>query len=67
MYRCVQKKNSDSLLYFMDFRGGRRLCPGKELGLVEISMFLYYFVMYYKFILCIWGRGIIRAYTNYRV
>jgi brassinosteroid-6-oxidase 1 len=43
-----QEKNGDSLLYFMAFGGGSRLCPGKELGLVEISMFLHYFVTRYR-------------------
>ncbi|EPS66987.1 hypothetical protein M569_07789, partial [Genlisea aurea] len=31
----------------MIFGGGTRLCPGKELGMVEISTFLHYFVTKY--------------------
>ncbi|KAH0851800.1 hypothetical protein HID58_015243 [Brassica napus] len=30
------------------FGGGTRLCPGKELGIVEISSFLHYFVTRYR-------------------
>ncbi|XP_068656655.1 cytochrome P450 85A-like [Aristolochia californica] len=33
---------------FMMFGGGSRLCPGKELGLVEISTFLHYLVTKYR-------------------
>lgn len=43
-----QEKNNDALLYFMSFGGGSRLCPGKELGLVQISMFLHHFVTRYR-------------------
>ncbi|XP_051121017.1 cytochrome P450 85A1-like [Andrographis paniculata] len=34
--------------HFLIFGGGTRQCPGKELGLAEISTFLHYFVMRYK-------------------
>lgn len=30
------------------FGGGTRLCPGKELGIAEISTFLHYFVTRYR-------------------
>ncbi|KAJ4961273.1 hypothetical protein NE237_021183 [Protea cynaroides] len=41
-------KNLDSHSYFMLFGGGGRLCPGKELGIVEISTFLHYFITRYR-------------------
>ncbi|XP_022853020.1 cytochrome P450 85A1-like [Olea europaea var. sylvestris] len=34
--------------YFFIFGGGTRQCPGKELGLAEISTFLHYFVTRYN-------------------
>ncbi|CAA7399348.1 unnamed protein product [Spirodela intermedia] len=34
--------------HFMMFGGGGRLCPGKELGLVQISLFLHYFLTRYR-------------------
>ncbi|XP_073044914.1 cytochrome P450 85A1-like [Primulina eburnea] len=34
--------------HFLIFGGGTRQCPGKELGLAEISTFLHYFVTRYK-------------------
>ncbi|KAL8471815.1 hypothetical protein ACS0TY_028519 [Phlomoides rotata] len=34
--------------HFLIFGGGTRQCPGKELGLAEISTFLHYFVTKYK-------------------
>ena len=34
--------------YCFLFGGGSRLCPGKELGIVTISMFLHYFVTSYR-------------------
>lgn len=43
-----QEKNGDSVMYFTAFGGGSRLCPGKELGLVQISMFLHHFVTRYR-------------------
>ncbi|CAD5165634.1 cytochrome P450 85A-like [Musa acuminata AAA Group] len=33
---------------FMQFGGGGRLCPGKELGIVEIAIFLHHFVTKYR-------------------
>ncbi|WMV15062.1 hypothetical protein MTR67_008447 [Solanum verrucosum] len=33
---------------FLMFGGGTRLCPGKELGVAEISTFLHYFVTRYR-------------------
>ncbi|PIA39005.1 hypothetical protein AQUCO_02700290v1 [Aquilegia coerulea] len=33
---------------FMLFGGGTRLCPGKEMGMVEISTFLHYFMTTYR-------------------
>ncbi|ONK60645.1 uncharacterized protein A4U43_C08F21010 [Asparagus officinalis] len=41
-------KNQESHPYFMAFGGGTRLCPGKELGIVEIAVFLHYFVTRYR-------------------
>ncbi|XP_017697553.1 cytochrome P450 85A1-like isoform X3 [Phoenix dactylifera] len=41
-------KNLESHQYFLAFGGGGRLCPGKELGLVEIAMFLHHFVTKYR-------------------
>ncbi|KAF5735609.1 cytochrome P450 85A [Tripterygium wilfordii] len=34
--------------YFFLFGGGTRQCPGKELGIAEISTFLHYFVTQYR-------------------
>ncbi|KAL7609526.1 hypothetical protein Lser_V15G12910 [Lactuca serriola] len=34
--------------YFFLFGGGTRQCPGKELGIAEISTFLHYFVTKYR-------------------
>ncbi|XP_010553960.1 PREDICTED: cytochrome P450 85A1-like [Tarenaya hassleriana] len=42
------KKNMESQNYFFLFGGGTRLCPGKELGIVEISSFLHYFITRYR-------------------
>ncbi|KAF8408236.1 hypothetical protein HHK36_007381 [Tetracentron sinense] len=41
-------KSLESQKYFMIFGGGSRLCPGKELGIAEISTFLHYFVTRYR-------------------
>nr|DAD35090.1 TPA_asm: hypothetical protein HUJ06_005730 [Nelumbo nucifera] len=41
-------KSLESHNYFFLFGGGGRLCPGKELGIVKISMFLHYFVTRYR-------------------
>eukprot|EP00252_Welwitschia_mirabilis_P024994 TRINITY_DN7651_c0_g1_i2.p1 TRINITY_DN7651_c0_g1~~TRINITY_DN7651_c0_g1_i2.p1 ORF type:complete len:479 (+),score=57.63 TRINITY_DN7651_c0_g1_i2:467-1903(+) len=43
-----EQSTGDSSLYFMAFGGGSRLCPGKELGIAEISIFLHYFVTRYR-------------------
>ncbi|KGN52526.1 cytochrome P450 85A [Cucumis sativus] len=40
--------NLESNNYFFIFGGGTRLCPGKELGIAEISTFLHYFVTKYR-------------------
>ncbi|KAJ3709027.1 hypothetical protein LUZ61_012732 [Rhynchospora tenuis] len=42
------KSNLESYQYFMLFGGGARLCPGKELGILEISIFLHYLVTRYR-------------------
>ncbi|XP_031491054.1 cytochrome P450 85A1-like [Nymphaea colorata] len=42
------EKNLEANMYFMMFGGGNRLCPGKELGTVIISVFLHYFVSKYR-------------------
>ncbi|KAI4346717.1 hypothetical protein L6164_007589 [Bauhinia variegata] len=41
-------KNLESQSYFLIFGGGTRQCPGKELGVAEISTFLHYFVTRYR-------------------
>lgn len=41
-------KSLESKNYFLIFGGGTRLCPGKELGITEISTFLHYFVTRYR-------------------
>ncbi|XP_058070512.1 cytochrome P450 85A-like [Magnolia sinica] len=41
-------KSLESQQYFLMFGGGSRLCPGKELGIVEITTFLHYFVTRYR-------------------
>ncbi|KAJ4748919.1 Cytochrome P450 family protein [Rhynchospora pubera] len=42
------KSNLESHQYFMLFGGGARLCIGKELGILEISIFLHYLVTRYR-------------------
>ncbi|KAL5079538.1 hypothetical protein RYX36_007959 [Vicia faba] len=42
------EKNSESHNYFLLFGGGTRLCPAKELGITEISTFLYYILTRYR-------------------
>lgn len=44
----MQDKNLESQNFFFIFGGGTRLCPGKELGIAEISTFLHYFVTRYR-------------------
>ncbi|KAE8673251.1 Cytochrome P450 85A1 [Hibiscus syriacus] len=41
-------KSLESHNYCFIFGGGGRLCPGKELGILQISMFLHYFVTSYR-------------------
>ncbi|KAK9272033.1 hypothetical protein L1049_002402 [Liquidambar formosana] len=41
-------KSLESQNYFFIFGGGTRQCPGKELGIAEISTFLHYFVTRYR-------------------
>ncbi|KAL8161165.1 hypothetical protein V2J09_012654 [Rumex salicifolius] len=41
-------KTLESKNYFLIFGGGTRQCPGKELGVAEISTFLHYFVTRYR-------------------
>ncbi|XP_010528424.1 PREDICTED: cytochrome P450 85A2-like [Tarenaya hassleriana] len=41
-------KNLETKNYFLLFGGGIRLCPGKELGIVEISSFLHHFITRYR-------------------
>jgi brassinosteroid-6-oxidase 1 len=48
-YDCKnQDKSLESQNYFFIFGGGSRQCPGKELGIAEISTFLHYFVTRYR-------------------
>ncbi|CAH8384999.1 unnamed protein product [Eruca vesicaria subsp. sativa] len=42
------EKSLESKNYFLLFGGGARLCPGKELGISEVSSFIHYFVTRYK-------------------
>ncbi|KAH9623769.1 hypothetical protein KSS87_010186 [Heliosperma pusillum] len=42
------EKGLESQHYFLIFGGGTRQCPGKELGIAEISTFLHYFVTRYR-------------------
>ncbi|KAL5217832.1 hypothetical protein ABZP36_018516 [Zizania latifolia] len=42
------EKNIESHPHFMLFGGGSRMCPGKEIGTVEIATFLHYFVTQYR-------------------
>ncbi|XP_057972270.1 cytochrome P450 85A isoform X2 [Malania oleifera] len=41
-------KSLESQSHFLIFGGGTRQCPGKELGIAEISTFLHYFVTKYR-------------------
>ncbi|KAL5988138.1 Cytochrome P450 85A [Asimina triloba] len=47
-WRWLDAKSLETKQYFMMFGGGSRLCPGKELGIVEITTFLHYFVTSYR-------------------
>ncbi|CAA0828304.1 Cytochrome P450 85A2 [Striga hermonthica] len=42
------EKGPENQQHFLIFGGGTRQCPGKELGLAEISTFLHYLVTKYK-------------------
>ncbi|KAJ7974286.1 Cytochrome P450 [Quillaja saponaria] len=42
------EKSQESQSYSFIFGGGSRQCPGKELGIAEISTFLHYFVTRYR-------------------
>ncbi|OAY60307.1 cytochrome P450 85A [Manihot esculenta] len=42
------EKSLESQNYMFIFGGGTRQCPGKELGIAEISAFLHYFVTRYR-------------------
>eukprot|EP00268_Persea_americana_P016858 TRINITY_DN18011_c0_g1_i4.p1 TRINITY_DN18011_c0_g1~~TRINITY_DN18011_c0_g1_i4.p1 ORF type:complete len:461 (-),score=64.11 TRINITY_DN18011_c0_g1_i4:992-2374(-) len=44
-----QDKRLESQQYFLMFGGGSRQCPGKELGIVEITTFIHYFVTRYRY------------------
>lgn len=44
----MQERGLENQHHFLIFGGGTRQCPGKELGLAEISTFLHYFVTQYK-------------------
>ncbi|KAF8105715.1 hypothetical protein N665_0157s0278 [Sinapis alba] len=46
-WRWMEKKK-ESMSYFLLFGGGARHCPGKELGISEVSSFIHYFVTRYK-------------------
>jgi len=51
-FNCqMQDKSLESKNYFLIFGGGTRLCPGKELGITEISTFLHYFVTRYRWLI----------------
>ncbi|KAK9742553.1 hypothetical protein RND81_03G181400 [Saponaria officinalis] len=47
-WRWLDNKGLESKHYFLIFGGGTRQCPGKELGIAEISIFLHYFVTRYR-------------------
>ncbi|XP_059448403.1 cytochrome P450 85A1-like [Corylus avellana] len=47
-WRWLQGKALETHSHFFLFGGGTRLCPGKELGIVQISTFLHYFVTRYR-------------------
>ncbi|GAU14014.1 hypothetical protein TSUD_168390 [Trifolium subterraneum] len=47
-WRWLQGNNLESQSHFLIFGGGTRQCPGKELGIAEISTFLHYFVTRYR-------------------
>lgn len=50
LFNIFQDKSLESHNYFFLFGGGIRLCPGKELGIAEVSTFLHYFVTKYRYV-----------------
>lgn len=46
----MQNKGLENQNNFLVFGGGTRQCPGKELGIAEISTFLHYFVTRYRLV-----------------
>ncbi|KVH92663.1 cytochrome P450 [Cynara cardunculus var. scolymus] len=46
--QLIMDKPLETENYFFVFGGGTRRCPGKELGIAEISTFLHYFVTRYR-------------------
>ncbi|KAL5582092.1 hypothetical protein UlMin_014534 [Ulmus minor] len=47
-WRWLEDKRLETQGYNFIFGGGSRLCPGKELGITEISTFLHYVVTRYR-------------------
>ena len=47
--KCMQDKSLESQNYCFLFGAGNRVCPGKELGIVKISMFLHHLVTRYRY------------------
>ncbi|KAJ8760646.1 hypothetical protein K2173_015313 [Erythroxylum novogranatense] len=47
-WRWLEDKKLESHDYCFLFGGGTRLCPGKELGIVKIAIFLHYFLTKYS-------------------
>ncbi|KAG5079814.1 hypothetical protein AAZX31_02G113700 [Glycine max] len=47
-WRWVEKKDLESHNHNMLFGAGGRVCPGKEWGMLKISLFLHYFVTRYR-------------------
>ncbi|CAM8950472.1 unnamed protein product [Rhodiola kirilowii] len=47
-WRWMDNKDMETHNYCFLFGGGTRLCPGKESGIISISVFLHYFVTKYR-------------------
>lgn len=47
-WRWMENERLENHEYYFAFGGGTRLCPGKELGTLTISLFLHYFLTTYK-------------------
>ncbi|RYQ86090.1 hypothetical protein Ahy_B10g105754 isoform A [Arachis hypogaea] len=47
-WRWLQDQSLESKNHFLVFGRGTRLCPGKDLGIAEISTFLHYLVTRYR-------------------